>query len=99
MCRTYRRLLYSQLRLQRCEAGARFAQRRRDGSLRPLPDEKRLRAHLIIPVEQWRRLVDWMGRPPSISGPEFEKIAYRRKNPEIVVGAIAEFCSRHTKEE
>src|SRR5262245_44028207 len=53
----------------------------------------------IIPVEQWRRLVDWMGRPPSISGPEFEKMAYRRKNPETVVGAIAEFCSRHTKEE
>jgi crotonobetainyl-CoA:carnitine CoA-transferase CaiB-like acyl-CoA transferase len=26
-------------------------------------------------------------------------MAYRRKNPEIVVGAIAEFCSRHTKEE
>ena len=53
----------------------------------------------IIPVEQWRRLVDWMGRPPSISGPEFEKMAYRRKHPDIVVGAIAEFCSRHTKEE
>ncbi len=53
----------------------------------------------IIPVEQWRRLVDWMGRPPSISGPEFEKMAYRRKHPDIVVGAIAEFCSRFTKEE
>jgi crotonobetainyl-CoA:carnitine CoA-transferase CaiB-like acyl-CoA transferase len=53
----------------------------------------------IIPIEQWRRLVDWMGKPPSISGPEFEKMAYRRKHPEIVVGAIAEFCARHTKEE
>jgi len=53
----------------------------------------------IIPVEQWRRLVDWMGKPASISGPEFEKMAYRRKHPEIVVGAIAEFCARHTKEE
>jgi crotonobetainyl-CoA:carnitine CoA-transferase CaiB-like acyl-CoA transferase len=53
----------------------------------------------IIPIEQWRRLVDWMGRPPSISGPEFEKMAYRRKHPDIVVGAIAEFCARHTKEE
>jgi hypothetical protein len=30
-----------------------------------------------------------MGSPPSISGPEFEKMAYRRKHPEIVVGAIA----------
>jgi crotonobetainyl-CoA:carnitine CoA-transferase CaiB-like acyl-CoA transferase len=53
----------------------------------------------IIPVEQWRRLVEWMGSPPSISGPEFEKMAYRRKHPEIVVGAIAEFCAKHTKEE
>ena len=53
----------------------------------------------IIPVEQWRRLVDWMGRPASISGPEFEKMSYRRQHPEIVVGAIAEFCSRRTKEE
>src|SRR5574341_2159006 len=53
----------------------------------------------IIPIEQWRRLVDWMGKPPSISGPEFEKMAFRRKHPEIVVGAIAEFCARHTKEE
>jgi len=42
----------------------------------------------IIPVEQWRRLVDWMGRPASVSGPEFEKVTYRR-----------EFCSRYTKEE
>ena len=47
----------------------------------------------IIPVEQWRRLVDWMGRPASISGPEFEKMSYRRKHPDIVVGAIAEFCA------
>ncbi len=53
----------------------------------------------IIPVEQWRRLVEWMGRPASISGPEFEKMAFRRKHPDIVVGAIAEFCARHTKEE
>jgi crotonobetainyl-CoA:carnitine CoA-transferase CaiB-like acyl-CoA transferase len=53
----------------------------------------------IIPIEQWRRLVDWMGRPASISGPEFEKMSYRRQHPEIVVGAIAEFCRRHTKEE
>jgi crotonobetainyl-CoA:carnitine CoA-transferase CaiB-like acyl-CoA transferase len=53
----------------------------------------------IIPVEQWRRLVDWMGRPASIAGPEFEKMSYRRQHPDIVVGAIAEFCSRHTKEE
>jgi crotonobetainyl-CoA:carnitine CoA-transferase CaiB-like acyl-CoA transferase len=53
----------------------------------------------IIPVEQWRRLVDWMGRPASISEPEFEKMSYRRQHPDIVVGAIAEFCAKHTKEE
>ena len=53
----------------------------------------------IIPVEQWRRLVDWMGRPAAISGSEFEKMSYRRQHPDVVVGAIAEFCSRHTKEE
>ncbi len=53
----------------------------------------------IIPVEQWRRLVDWMGRPPEISGPEFEKMSYRRQHPDIVTKAIGEFCIRHTKEE
>jgi len=40
-----------------------------------------------------------MGRPASISGPEFEKMAYRRKHPDIVVAAITEFCRRYTKEE
>ena len=65
----------------------------------PYPTKNGYARIFIIPVEQWRRLVDWMGRPPSISGPEFEKMAYRRKNPEIVVGAITEFCRRHTKEE
>ncbi|HVO95975.1 MAG TPA: CoA transferase, partial [Terriglobales bacterium] len=53
----------------------------------------------IIPVEQWRRLVDWMGRPESIAGPEFEKMSYRRQHPDIVTKAIAEFCAKHTKEE
>jgi crotonobetainyl-CoA:carnitine CoA-transferase CaiB-like acyl-CoA transferase len=53
----------------------------------------------IIPVEQWRRLVEWMGKPPSISGPEFEKMSYRRQHPDIVTKAIAEFCAKHTKEE
>jgi crotonobetainyl-CoA:carnitine CoA-transferase CaiB-like acyl-CoA transferase len=53
----------------------------------------------IIPIEQWRRLVDWMGRPPEISGPEFEKMSYRRQHPDIVTKAIAEFCAKRTKEE
>jgi crotonobetainyl-CoA:carnitine CoA-transferase CaiB-like acyl-CoA transferase len=65
----------------------------------PYPTKNGYARIFIIPVEQWRRLVDWMGRPPSIAGPEFEKMAFRRKNPEIVVAAITEFCSRHTKEE
>ena len=65
----------------------------------PYPTKNGYARIFIIPVEQWRRLVDWMGRPPSISGPEFEKMAFRRKHPEIVVQAITEFCSRHTKEE
>lgn len=53
----------------------------------------------IVAREQWRRLVDWMGRPPAISGPEFEKTVYRRANPAIVQAAIAEFCRGFTKEE
>ncbi|MGE5306414.1 MAG: CaiB/BaiF CoA transferase family protein [Alphaproteobacteria bacterium] len=65
----------------------------------PYPTKNGYARIFIIPVEQWRRLVDWMGRPPSISGPEFEKMSYRRQHPDIVVGAITEFCSRHTKEE
>ncbi len=65
----------------------------------PYPTKNGYARIFIIPVEQWRRLVDWMGRPPSISGPEFEKMAYRRKHPEVVVEAITEFCLRHTKEE
>ncbi|MDH3445175.1 MAG: CoA transferase [Deltaproteobacteria bacterium] len=53
----------------------------------------------IIPVEQWRRLVDWIGHPPEISGPEFEKMSYRRQHPDIVTKAIGEFCIKYTKEE
>ncbi|HXG51561.1 MAG TPA: CoA transferase [candidate division Zixibacteria bacterium] len=65
----------------------------------PYPTKNGYARIFIIPVEQWRRLVDWMGRPPSISGPEFEKMAYRRRHPEPVHKAISEFCLRHTKEE
>jgi crotonobetainyl-CoA:carnitine CoA-transferase CaiB-like acyl-CoA transferase len=65
----------------------------------PYPTKNGYARIFIIPVEQWRRLVEWMGRPAAISGPEFEKMAYRRKNPEIVVRTITEFCMRHTKEE
>lgn len=53
----------------------------------------------IVAREQWRRLVDWMGRPASISGPEFEKTVYRRAHPEIVQPVITEFCRGFTKEE
>ncbi len=53
----------------------------------------------IIPVEQWRRLVDWMGRPKQIADPAFEKMEFRRKHSEIVHTIISDFCARHTKEE
>jgi crotonobetainyl-CoA:carnitine CoA-transferase CaiB-like acyl-CoA transferase len=65
----------------------------------PYPTKNGYARIFIIPVEQWRRLVDWMGRPPSISGPEFEKMSYRRQHPDIVTKAISEFCLRYTKEE
>jgi crotonobetainyl-CoA:carnitine CoA-transferase CaiB-like acyl-CoA transferase len=65
----------------------------------PYPTKNGYVRIFIIPIEQWRRLVDWMGRPASISGPEFEKMAHRRRNPEPVHKAISEFCLRHTKEE
>ena len=65
----------------------------------PYPTKNGYARIFIIPVEQWRRLVDWVGRPPSISGPEFEKMAYRRQHPDVVVKAISEFCMQHTKEE
>ena len=65
----------------------------------PYPTKNGYARIFIIPVEQWRRLVDWMGRPPSISGPEFEKMSYRRQHPDIVTKAISEFCLRQTKEE
>ncbi len=65
----------------------------------PYPTKNGYVRIFIIPVEQWRRLVDWMGRPDAIAGPEFEKMAYRREHPEIVLKTVTEFCKRHTKEE
>jgi len=53
----------------------------------------------LVSREQWRRLVEWMGSPPAISGPEFEKTTYRRQHPAIVRAAIAEFCCGFTKQE
>ena len=53
----------------------------------------------IIPVEQWRRLVDWMGRPEVVSDPIFEEMEFRRQNQDLIHDAIADFCRRHTKEE
>jgi len=65
----------------------------------PYPTKNGYVRIFIIPAEQWRRLVDWMGRPEAIAGPEFEKMAYRREHPEIVLKTITEFCKKHTKEE
>ena len=65
----------------------------------PYPTKNGFVRIFIIPAEQWRRLVDWMGRPAAIAGPEFEKMAYRREHPEPVMKAVTDFCKRHTKEE
>jgi crotonobetainyl-CoA:carnitine CoA-transferase CaiB-like acyl-CoA transferase len=65
----------------------------------PYPTKNGYVRIFVIPVEQWRRLVDWMGRPEAIAGGEFEKMEYRRQHSEIVHGAISDFCRRHTKEE
>lgn len=65
----------------------------------PYPTKNGYVRIFIIPVEQWRRLVDWMGRPEAIAGPEFEKMAYRRQHPDIVMKTITAFCKQHTKEE
>ena len=53
----------------------------------------------IIPVEQWRRLVDWLGRPEIVTDPLFENAGFRRQNGDLVQATIAEFCMRYTKEE
>jgi len=65
----------------------------------PYPTKNGYVRIFIIPAEQWRRLVDWMGRPEAIAGPEFEKMAYRREHPEIVLKTVTDFCKKHTKEE
>ncbi len=65
----------------------------------PYPTKNGYVRIFIIPVEQWRRLVDWMGRPEPIADPAFEKMEFRRKHSEVVHRCIADFCSRHTKEE
>lgn len=65
----------------------------------PYPVKNGYVRFFIVAIEQWRRLVDWMGRPPSVSAPEFEKVTYRRQHPAIVQAAIAEFCRHYTKEE
>ncbi len=65
----------------------------------PYPTKNGYVRIFVIPVEQWRRLVDWMGRPEAIAGPEFEKMEYRRQHPEIALKTITDFCKRHTKEE
>lgn len=65
----------------------------------PYPAKNGFVRFFVITVEQWRRLIDWMGRPPSVSGPEFEKVTYRRQHPAMVHAALREFCRRYTKEE
>jgi crotonobetainyl-CoA:carnitine CoA-transferase CaiB-like acyl-CoA transferase len=83
--------------------GAKPARARRSGEEADLYDPYAVKdGHVrffIVAREQWRRLVEWMGRPAAISGPEFEKMTYRRQHPAIVQAAIAEFCRGFTKQE
>ena len=60
----------------------------------PYPTKNGYARIFIIPVQQWRSLVEWMGYPETISDPAFEKMEYRRQYPEIVHGAISDFCRR-----
>lgn len=54
----------------------------------------------IIPPEQWRRLVEWIGEPAdSISDPLFEDMEWRRENTDLVHSIIADFVGKHTKKE
>jgi crotonobetainyl-CoA:carnitine CoA-transferase CaiB-like acyl-CoA transferase len=53
----------------------------------------------IIPRDQWRRLVEWMGSPPLVSDPLFEDMEFRRQNTDLIHDTIAEFCKQFTKEE
>jgi crotonobetainyl-CoA:carnitine CoA-transferase CaiB-like acyl-CoA transferase len=84
-------------------SGAKPARAKRDGKEADLFDPFAVKdgyvRFFLVSREQWRRLVEWMGRPPSIAGPEFEKTTYRRQHPAIVRAAIAEFCRAFTKQE
>lgn len=84
-------------------SGAKPARAKRNGEEADLFDPFAVKdgyvRFFLVSREQWRRLVEWMGQPPSISGPEFEKTTYRRQHPAIVQAAIAEFCRGFTKEE
>ena len=53
----------------------------------------------IIPAEQWRRLMNWLGNPELLSDPLFEDAEWRRENTDLVHSTIADFCLKHTKEE
>jgi len=53
----------------------------------------------IIPAEQWRSLVKWIGSPDPLTDPIFENFEFRRQNTDVVHSTIQEFCLRYTKEE
>jgi crotonobetainyl-CoA:carnitine CoA-transferase CaiB-like acyl-CoA transferase len=84
-------------------SGAKPARAKRDGREADLFDPFAVKdgyvRFFLVSREQWRRLVDWMGRPAAVSGPEFEKTTYRRQHPAIVRAALAEFCRGFTKQE
>ena len=84
-------------------SGAKPARAKRNGAEADLYDPFAVKdgyvRFFLVSREQWRRLVEWMGRPSSISGPEFEKTTFRRQHPALVQAAIAEFCRGFTKQE
>jgi len=52
----------------------------------------------IIPPEQWRRLIEWIGEAADpISDPLFENQEWRRENTDLIHGIIAEFVAERTK--
>lgn len=52
----------------------------------------------IIPPEQWRRLIEWIGEAADpISDPLFENMEWRRENTDLIHGIIADFVGQRTK--
>ena len=53
----------------------------------------------ILPFEQWKRMVEWLGNPPELTDPVFEDVVFRRSNNDLIYPHIAAFCAPFTKQE